>query len=139
MYSFWPTPMAHELYPVVADNMNKATKIVCSNTLKKADWKNTSIISARPDDPVGRGNIVEQIRQLKKAKKKEMTILGSGSLLTQLSDAGLIDQYTIMVDPVAIGKGTSVFSGIQNQLNLKLVSSRVFKKDGILVLTYERQ
>ena len=139
MYSFWPTPMAHELYPVVADNMNKATKIVCSNTLKKADWKNTSIISARPDDPVGRGNIVEQIRQLKKTKKKEMTILGSGSLLTQLSDAGLIDQYTIMLDPVAIGKGTSVFSGIQNQLNLKLVSSRVFKKDGILVLTYERQ
>lgn len=130
MSSFWPSPMAAELYPIVAENMNKATKLVCSNTLKKADWNNTSIIS---------GNMVEQIRKLKQTKRKEITILGSGSLISQLSGARLIDRYTIMLDPVAIGKGTSMFSGIQNNLDLKLTSSRVFKKNGILVLTYEKK
>src|SRR6478609_11232061 len=43
MAGFWPTPMAAELFPMVAENMNKAEKIVCSNSLKKATWENTSI------------------------------------------------------------------------------------------------
>jgi dihydrofolate reductase len=130
MESFWPSSMAAELFPIVAENMNKAQKIVCSNTLKKAEWKNTTII---------KGDIVEQIKQLSKKDKKPITILGSGSLLTQLSDAGLIDQYIIMLDPIALGKGTSIFEGIQSNLELKLVSSQVFKKDGIVLLIYERK
>lgn len=129
MSSFWPSPMAAELYPVVAKNMNKAEKLVCSNTLTKADWNNTSVIS---------GDVVEQLRELKNGSGKEITILGSGSIVSQLTDSGLIDQYTIMLDPVAIGQGTSIFSGIQKNLNLKLTASRVFEQDGILVLTYER-
>jgi len=130
MASFWPSPMAAELFPIVAENMNKSQKIVCSNTLKKADWKNTTIMS---------GDIIKQIKQLKQTTKKSITILGSGSLLTQLSDARLIDNYTIMLDPIALGKGTSVFDGIKSNLELKLVSSRVFKKDGIVLLNYERK
>ncbi|HXB41884.1 MAG TPA: dihydrofolate reductase family protein [Bacteroidia bacterium] len=130
MASFWPTPMAAELMPIVAENMNKSQKIVCSNTLKNADWKNTSII---------KGDIVEQIKQLKQKSKQGITILGSGSLLSQFSDAGLIDQYTIMLDPIALGKGTSIFDSIQNNLELKLVSSRVFEKDSIVLLNYERK
>ena len=130
MASFWPTPMAAELFPIVAKNMNASQKIVCSNSLKKADWQNTTIIN---------GNIVEQLKQLKQKSKHNITILGSGSLLSQLSDAGLIDQYTIMLNPIAIGKGTSIFEGIQNPLALKLSSSRVFEKDGIVLLNYERK
>ncbi|MCW3071194.1 MAG: dihydrofolate reductase [Bacteroidetes bacterium] len=130
MADFWPSPMAAELFPIVAENMNRSQKIVCSNTLKKADWKNTTIMS---------GDIIEQIKQLKQTTKKSITILGSGSLLTQLSDACLIDNYTIMLDPVALGKGVSVFDGIKSNLELILVSSRVFGKDGIVLLNYERK
>jgi dihydrofolate reductase len=130
MASFWPTPMAAELFPIVAENMNRSQKVVCSNTLKKTDWENTTIMT---------GDVIEQIRNLKHATQKSITILGSGSLLTQLSDAGLIDEYTIMLDPVALGKGTSIFEGIQSNLELKLVSSRVFEKDGIVLLNYERK
>lgn len=128
MAAFWPTPMAAESFPVVAENMNKAEKIVWSDTLKESTWKNTSIMS---------GNVIEQVRQLKQTGKKDITILGSGSLLTQLSDAALIDRYTIMLDPVALGKGSPVFEGMKNTLKLKLVSSRVFEKDGIVLLDYE--
>ena len=130
MASFWPTPMAAELMPIVAENMNKSQKIVCSNTLKNADWKNTSIL---------KGDIVEQIKQLKQKSNKGITILGSGSLLSQLSNAGLIDQYTIMLDPIALGKGTPIFDGIQSNLELKLISSLVFEKDSIVLLNYERK
>lgn len=129
MAGFWPTPMAAELFPIVAENMNKSQKLVCSNTLSEANWQNTSILS---------GNVIEQLKKIKESSKKDITVLGSGSLLTQLSDAGLIDGYTIMLDPIALGKGTSIFEGLQNNLNLKLVSSRVFEKDGVMLLSYEK-
>ena len=130
MASFWPTPMAAELMPIVAENMNKSQKIVCSNTLKKADWKNTNILQ---------GDIIAQLKQLKQSSKKNITVLGSGNLLMQLAEAGLVDEYSIMLDPVALGKGSSLFEGLKNNLELKLVSSRVFEKDGIVLLNYERK
>lgn len=129
MSNFWPSPIAFELFPIVANNMNNAKKLVCSNSLKKADWSNTEIIG---------GDIVKQIQHLKKEGKKDITILGSGSLLAQLSDAGLIDHYTIMLDPIALGNGTSIFEGMEKNLNLKLESSKVFEKDGIVLLNYVR-
>lgn len=129
MAGFWPSPMAHELFPIVAENMNKSRKIVCSNTLKKAEWHNTEIIS---------GDIVSRLTELKNTSENNMTILGSGSLITQLTDAGLIDNYLIMLDPVALGSGTPLFGGLKNVCTFKLSSCKVFEKDGILLLNYRR-
>ncbi|HEU5292089.1 MAG TPA: dihydrofolate reductase family protein [Cyclobacteriaceae bacterium] len=128
MESFWPTPMAYEMFAKVADGMNKSEKIVFSKKKKKADWTNTKIINS---------NIVEEVKKLKKGKK-HMTILGSGSIVTQLAEEGLIDTYMFMVDPIAIGKGTSIFKGLKRQLNLKLISSRPFKS-GVVLNQYEPQ
>jgi dihydrofolate reductase len=130
MYSFWPSAMAAHLFPAVAMGMNKAEKIVFSNTIKAAHWQNTTIMN---------GNIVQQIKKLKLTQEKDLTILGSGSIVGQFSDARLIDQYQLMIDPVAIGQGTTLFSGTKNKLNLKLISSKVFKSSGVVLLTYERR
>src|SRR5688572_14374240 len=73
MYSFWPTTLAQESMPEVADGMNKSEKIVFSNTLQKADWNNTRIISS---------HAVEEIKKLKKTSKKDFIVLGSGSIVT---------------------------------------------------------
>jgi dihydrofolate reductase len=127
MASFWPTPAAMEMAPVTADGMNKTEKIVFSRTLKKADWNNTRLVK---DDLVG------TVRRLKEGPGNDMTVLGSGSIITQLADAGLIDVYGFMIDPVALGEGVPVFKGIKNQLDLKLVSSKVFKS-GVVMVTYE--
>ena len=127
MYSFWPTPQAHESFPVVADGMNKSQKIVVSNTLETAAWNNTTIL---------KGNLAEEIKRLKGKPGNDITILGSGSIVTQLADAGLIDAYQIMIDPVAIGEGTSIFSGISHNLNLKLTDTKIFKS-GVVLLCYE--
>jgi len=127
MYSFWPTPMAAEMFPETAKGMNKSEKIVFSNSLKKAEWNNTKVIG---------GNIVEEMRRLKKTKGKDMTILGSGSIVSLFAEAGLIDNFEIMIDPIAIGNGTPIFNGIQHKLDLKLTDTRTFKS-GVVLLSYK--
>src|SRR4051812_33928699 len=59
MSNFWPTPMAAEMFPVVAKNMNDVNKIAFSNSLKEAKWKNTSVMS---------GDIIDQVKKLKQTK-----------------------------------------------------------------------
>jgi dihydrofolate reductase len=127
MASFWPIPMAYDSFPVVADGMNKAEKIVFSRTLQKADWENTSIISE---------NMIEEVKKLKQHAAKDMTLLGSGSILAQLAEASLIDEYQIMIDPVAIGNGTPIFQNINRQIDLKLTNTRTFKS-GVILLCYQ--
>ena len=65
-----------------------------------------------------------------------MTILGSGSILTQHAEAGLVDNYMFMLDPLALGDGTPIFKGIGRNLELKLTNTRSFKS-GRLLLTYQ--
>ena len=127
MAGFWPTPMAMDLNPVLATEMNRSEKIVFSRTLTKADWNNTRLIS---------GNIIEEVRKMKLTAGPDMTILGSGSIVTQFADARLIDAYQFMIDPVAIGQGTPVFEGLQQRLELRLTSSRIFRS-GVALLEYE--
>lgn len=127
MASFWPTPMAMQVNPVMAEGMNKSDKIVFSKTMDKAEWNNTTLIN---------GDMVETIRTLKQQPGKPMTILGSGSIVTQLAEAGLIDEFQFMVDPVVLGNGTTLFNGIQQPIELQLVDHKIFKS-GVLVLTYK--
>ncbi|GIK42891.1 MAG: riboflavin biosynthesis protein RibD [Chloroflexota bacterium] len=127
MASFWPTPMAKELFPVVAEGMNRAEKIVLSQEPFEAKWENTQVVS---------GNIVEQIQRLKASPGKDMAVLGSGSIINLFTDHGLIDEYQFMLDPVALPDGTPVFKGIKQKLDLQFTSSRVFKS-GVVLLCYQ--
>jgi dihydrofolate reductase len=127
MASYWPTPNAIKNDPIVAEGMNSADKIVFSRTLKKADWSNTTVV---------KDNIEEEIKKRKQMPGKNMTLLGSGSILTQFAEQGLIDEYQIMVDPVVLGDGTSMFKGIKDKLDLKLTMTRTFKS-GVVLLCYQ--
>jgi dihydrofolate reductase len=127
MASYWPTSQALQQAPDVAKGMNDAEKIVFSRTLKKTDWQNTRVINE---------DATAAVKQLKQMPGKDMCVLGSGSIITQLADAGLIDQYQFMVDPVALGDGTPTFKGLSRKLDLRLVATRAFKS-GIVLLTYQ--
>jgi dihydrofolate reductase len=127
MASYWPTPVAVKNDPIVAAGMNNADKIVFSRTLKKAEWNNTRLVK---DD------IVEEIKKMKQMPGKGMTLLGSGTILTQFAEQGLIDEYQIMVDPVVLGDGTPIFKGIKHKLDLKLTITRTFKS-GVVLLCYQ--
>jgi dihydrofolate reductase len=127
MAGYWPTPEAIKNDPVVAEGMNKADKIVFSRSLKKAEWNNTRLV---------KDNIIEEVKKMKQLPGKDMTILGSGSIITQFAEQGLIDGYQIMVDPVALGDGTPIFKGISRRLELKLTTTNTFKS-GVILLCYE--
>jgi dihydrofolate reductase len=127
MASYWPTPTAIKNTPIMAEGMNNAEKIVFSRTLKTVEWKNTRLV---------KDNIVGEVRKLKQMPGKDMTLLGSGSIMTQFAEEGLIDEYQIMVDPVALGAGTPIFKDLKRKLDLKLTMTRTFKS-GVVLLSYE--
>lgn len=127
MVSFWPTPFAAENMPVVAERMNNLPKVVFSRTLDKVSWNNTKLV---------KGDMTGEIRKMKKEEGENIVIFGSGTVVSQLTQEGLIDEYQIVVDPVALGKGRTMFDGIQEKLSLKLKTARTFGNGNVL-LCYE--
>jgi dihydrofolate reductase len=127
MASFWPTPMAAERNPIVAERMNGLPKIVFSRTLDRASWSNTTVV---------KGNLATEIRKLKNEPGPNMAILGSGSIVSQLAQERLIDEYQVVVNPIVLGQGRTLFEGVKDMLGLKLKRSRVFN-NGKTFLAYE--
>ena len=127
MASYWPTPIALKNDPVVAEGMNKLPKVVFSRTLNEVTWSNTTLL---------KGDLASEVRKLKNQPGKDMAILGSGSLVSQLAQEGLIDEFQVMVNPVVLGSGRSMFAGVTRKLNLKLTKTRPFNNGNVL-LSYE--
>lgn len=127
MASYWPTPMAEQHMPEVAKGMNRMPKVVFSRTLNEATWNNTRLV---------KDNLVEEVRKMKSDTGPGMTILGSGSIVAQLASEKLIDEYQVIVDPVALGKGRTMFEGMPEMLKLKITKTRSFK-NGKVYLCYE--
>ena len=127
MASFWPTPYALKNYPIVAERMNSLPKVVFSRTLDKASWNNTKLVKV---------DMAAGIRKMKEEPGKDMVIFGSGSIVSQLAQEGLIDEYQIVVNPIVLGKGRTMFEGIKEKLNLKLTKARTFGNGNVL-LCYE--
>jgi dihydrofolate reductase len=127
MAGYWPTPYAIKNDPIVAERMNNLPKVVFSRTLDKASWNNTKLI---------KGDMAAEMRKMKKEPGKDMAILGSGSIVSQLAQEGLIDEYQIAVNPVVLGQGRTMFDGIKEKLTLKLTKTRTFGNGNVL-LCYE--
>lgn len=127
MKNWWPTPAALQMNPDMAQVMNNSPKIVFSKRLKRAKderhWKNIRVFYHI--DP-------GEIQMLK--RKENITILGSGTIVQQLANLGLIDEYLLIVVPIVLGKGKPLFKGV-NKTNLRLVEQRAFG-NGIVLLRY---
>ena len=117
MARYWPTPDAIRANPIVAEGMNSMPKVVFSRTLDKVSWSNTKLV---------KGDIASEVRKMKQEPGKGMAILGSGSIVSQLAPEGLIDEYQVVVNPVVLGQGRTMFEGIKEKLNLKLTKTRTF-------------
>ena len=129
MKNYWPTPEAIKNDPEMAKVMNNGDKIVFSRKLESVEqgphWKNVSLLKEITK---------ENITKLKKQKGKDITIIGSGSIIRQLAELGLIDEYQLMVVPIVLGTGKSFFANVR-QMDLDLIEEKVFK-NGIVQLRY---
>jgi dihydrofolate reductase len=108
------------------EKMNTMTKYVVSSTLDKAEW---------PGSKVVKGDLAEQIRQLKREPGHDLLLSGSAQLFNALMRENLIDIYRFMVHPVVLGKGKRLFAEGNDTRALDLVETKRFSL-GIVILEY---
>jgi dihydrofolate reductase len=106
-------------------------KIVISKTLKKAEWENSTLINVESDD-----DIVKEVKKLKEQPGGDIVLFGGVRLAQTLVKLGLVDEYRFKVQPIVLGKGKALFSGVTEQRKLKLTFSKAFKA-GVVALYYE--
>jgi dihydrofolate reductase len=106
-----------------ADYMNKIPKVVCSSTLKTANWNNTIIMK----------DAVTEIPKLKQEGDGNMFVFGSGILSKSLMKANLFDEYRLCVVPVFLGKGRRLFNEGLPYQKLKLLEAQPLQTGGIVL------
>jgi dihydrofolate reductase len=126
MRAYWPTEAAKQAMPAVADGMTRATKYVASRTLTELGWQNTRLLD---------GELIAAVRTLKASPGPTITILGSGNIVAQLAAERLVDRYQLVVVPVILGSGATLFDRVREPQTMRLVDSRAFG-NGRVVDTY---
>jgi dihydrofolate reductase len=126
----WPhiasDPNAPEAMHQMADEVARMTKVVFSQSRKETPWENSRLL---------RGNLIQEVEKLKQGDGAPILIFGSGTIVQQLTDAGLIDEYFIAMTPVILGKGKPLFGNVQKK-SLNLLDTKNFKSGNVL-LRYE--
>ena len=112
----------------VGEWINEATKLVFSRTRQDVTWTNSHLFHAL--DP-------REIEALKQRPGKDIMIFGSGSLVSQLTEHGLIDEYQLVVGPVFLGSGRLLLSGVPASTKLELLESTAYPS-GNVKLRYGR-
>jgi dihydrofolate reductase len=120
----WPDWMADWMIPF-AETIDGAKKYVVSGTLDRVDW-NAELV---------RGDLGKAVQELK-AEPGEGLFVGGVTLPLALADLGLIDEYEFLVLPVVAGHGPTLFAGLSERLELKLVDRQEFRS-GAVALRYE--
>jgi len=120
-------PAAPELL-TFARWLTDTPKLVFSTTLGKPSWANTRVV--RDFDP-------REVAAIKQQTGKGILIMGSASIVAQLTQHGLIDEYQFSVSPVMIGSGRTLFHDLARRTKLSLLESRAFPS-GTVLLRYAR-
>jgi dihydrofolate reductase len=128
---FWPKVVGNKEFSPedqkIAAHIQMMDKIVFSKTLKEVTWENTKLF--HDIDP-------EEVRKWKKEEGKPMAIFGSGTIVQEFTNLGLIDEYRLMVNPLILGRGKPMFADIKEMKKLQLINTRTFGNGNVL-LTYE--
>lgn len=108
--------------------LTETPKVVFSKTLAKPAWANTRVV--REVDP-------REVAAIKQQAGKGILIMGSASIVAQLTQHALIDEYQFSVSPVMIGSGRTLFQDLTRRTKLRLLESRAFPS-GTVLLRYAR-
>ncbi|MCI0550010.1 MAG: dihydrofolate reductase family protein [Anaerolineae bacterium] len=122
---YWPN-QKDDKYGI-ANHKNSMAKYVVTSTPMQAQWNNSTVIKK---------NIVEEIAKLKQQPGKDILIEGSATLVESLAQAGLINEYKLIVHPSIMGSGKRFFKDGMGLTKLKLVESKPISL-GVVLLSYE--
>lgn len=112
--AFWPTMPEDDPFGSV---MNNRTKYVVSTTLDKAEWKNSHLI---------KGDLFAELTKLKQQPGKDISTVGSGTLVRWLLQHNLIDELQLMLCPVVLGVNNRLFDGVDFMKSMKVLEARSF-------------
>jgi dihydrofolate reductase len=110
-----------------AEQMNSMPKYVVSSTLDKADWANSVVL---------RGDLRNEVQQVKDAHGGDILVAGSGTLVRDLLAAGLVDELHLMVFPVVLGSGRRLLDEGTATTTFTLTDMRRVGPEGVVVMTY---
>jgi dihydrofolate reductase len=111
-----------------ADKFNQMPKYVVSSTLDDPEWENSTVL---------RGDLAEEVEQLKARHDGDVVVHGSGQLAQGLLERDLVDELRLMVFPVVLGAGKRLFGETSDKKRLQLVDSKTVG-DGVAILIYRR-
>jgi dihydrofolate reductase len=120
--AFWPGQSGYPL----ADFINGTQKYVVSTSLERLGWERCTLID---------GGVVPAVTALKSQDGGRIAVNGSGTLLSTLLGAGLVDELHLLVHPVVVGRGKHLFEGGDGPVDLALADQRVFPS-GVTLQTY---
>ena len=124
--SYWPYQNSAD--QPFTDYLNNTPKFVVSTTLgEPLEWQNSTLI---------KGNVAEEVAKLKRQPGKDIGIVGSATLVRSLLRDGLLDELTLMVHPIVVGRGKQLFENGGARKALELVHSKTFGT-GVLHLAYQ--
>jgi dihydrofolate reductase len=118
MAGFWPTSDDEYAKP-----MNDLPKVVFSKTLTKADWPTTTIAS---------GDLADEVNALKREPGGDLIAWGGAAFVQSLSNLRLVDEYRLIVRPVALGAGLPLFAGFSEPFVLDLIEARAYGDGSVL-------
>jgi dihydrofolate reductase len=124
MANYWPAAPSDE----IADKMNNLPKLVFSRTLQEVEWNNSRLAKSGPQ---------EEVSKLKSQSGKDLVVLGSATVASSLLQAGQVDEYRVILQPVLLGSGSPLFKDITEGIQLKLISAKAFGS-GVVLLSYQR-
>jgi dihydrofolate reductase len=119
MASYWPSSTSDYAAP-----MNEIPKVVFSKSLKRADW---------PESRIARGDLTEEIEELKRGSDKDLIAYGGASFAQSLARLGLVDTYRLTIHPVAVAAGEPLFKDLPTPAVLRLVESKTFSSAAVHV------
>lgn len=111
-----------------ADKFNNMPKYVVSSTLSAPEWTNSTVLS---------GDLPNEIASMKEKIEGDIVVHGSAQLVQGLIEHDLVDELRLMVFPVALGSGKTLFGETTDMKPFRLIDSQVVG-DGVTILRYER-
>jgi len=126
--AYWPYVKSDTADQMMAEKLNNAKKYVVSTTLNKLDWRNSTLI---------KGNVVQEIKNLKEQNGPELQVHGSSNLIQTLLEHDLIDKLRLKTFPITLGNGKRLFGEGTIPAAFKLVESKT-STTGVIAATYDR-
>jgi dihydrofolate reductase len=125
MAAYWPTEQAMANDPAITSRLNEKEKLVFSTALTDASWSGTTVV---------RGEATEHVPAIKAAAGKDLLVIGSAHLTASLAQAGVLDELRIMVCPIVLGQGRSLFEDLKDRISLTLLDVRQFDSGNVVLI-----